>query len=267
MNKGIVGAFAAGALVAAAAGALILAKGTGLDLQHRAQAPAGTEAVASPPPPAGGGQIPGNAAAQPSLASLVERVTPAVVNVAVKSISEVDVGNNPLLQDPAFRRFFGIPDQAQRQERASVGSGVIVDAQKGYVITNFHVVDKASEITVTLKDRRELQAKVIGKDKETDVALLQIDAENLAALPFGDPRAMRVGDYVVAVGNPFGLGQTVTSEIISAVGRSGLNIEGYEDFIQTDAAINPGNSGGHWSTSMANSSASTPPLSVPRAET
>src|SRR6202012_2820310 len=133
-----------------------------------------------------------------------------VVNVAVKSVSEVDVENNPLFQDPSFRRFFGIPDQIPKRERASVGSGVIVDAKKGYVVTNFHVVDKASEIMVTLKDRREFKAKVIGKDKETDVALLQIDAENLTAVPFGDPRSMRVGDYVVAVGNPFGLGQTVT---------------------------------------------------------
>ncbi len=241
MRKGIVAAFAAGALSVAAVGAVVSGKDFGLGLRASDAAPAKADAVA----PAGSpSPLPMNAAPQPSLAALVERVTPAVVNVAVKSVSEVDGGNNPLFQDPTFRRFFGIPDQMPRQERASEGSGVIVDARKGYILTNFHVVDKASEITVTLKDRREFKAKVIGKDQETDVALLQIDSDNLTALPFGDPRTMRVGDYVMAVGNPFGLGQTVTAGIISAVGRSGLNIEGYEDFIQTDAAINPGNSGG-----------------------
>jgi serine protease Do/serine protease DegQ len=167
------------------------------------------------------------------------------VNVSVKSRVEAQA-SNPLFQDPMFRRFFGIPDQSQpqTQERMAVGSGVIIDADKGYVLTNFHVVDKATDISVTLKDRRTFTAKVVGKDQETDVALLQINAKGLTALPVGDSSAMRVGDYVIAVGNPFGLGQTVTSGIISAMGRSGMNIEGYEDFIQTDAAINPGNSGG-----------------------
>lgn len=244
MNPRAIGAFVAGALSVAVAGAFVFGKDLGLDIHALERTGAKTEAMPASSTVSASSPIVANPVTQPSLASLVERVTPAVVNVAVKSVSEVDVGNNPLFQDPTFRRFFGIPDENPRQERASVGSGVIVDAQKGYVLTNFHVVDKASEIMVTLKDRRELKAKVIGKDKETDVALLQIDAENLTALPFGDPRVMRVGDYVVAVGNPFGLGQTVTSGIISAVGRSGLNIEGYEDFIQTDAAINPGNSGG-----------------------
>jgi len=180
----------------------------------------------------------------PSLAPLVEKVTPAVVNIAVRSTYEASVAGNPLLQDRQFRRFFGIPDELPRQERMSVGSGVIVDGGKGYILTNFHVVDKASEITVTLKDRREFKAKVVGKDQETDIALLQIDADDLTALAVGDSSALHVGDHVLAVGNPFGLGQTVTSGIVSATGRSGLNIEGYEDFIQTDAAINPGNSGG-----------------------
>ncbi len=178
----------------------------------------------------------------PTLAPLVEKVTPAVVSVAVKS--KLDMEDNPLMKDPKFRRFFDLPDKIPPQERSSVGSGVIIDAQKGYILTNHHVIDDASDIVVTLKDKRTLTAKVVGSDKETDVALLQVTAGNLSALPMGDATALRVGDYVVAVGNPFGLGQTVTSGIVSALGRSGMSIEGYEDFIQTDASINPGNSGG-----------------------
>jgi Do/DeqQ family serine protease len=176
----------------------------------------------------------------PSLAPLLERVTPAVVNIAVLSRSPEQ--ENPLFQDPFFRRFFGLPDRPQ--PRLSAGSGVIVDAVKGYVLTNHHVIQGAQEVVVTLKDRRQLQAKVVGSDAGTDIALLQVEATDLNALPFGDSEALRVGDYVLAIGNPFGLGQTVTSGIVSALGRTGLNIEGYEDFIQTDAAINPGNSGG-----------------------
>ena len=178
----------------------------------------------------------------PTLAPLVERVTPAVVNVAVKS--KMDMEENPLFKDPKFRRFFDLPDKLPPQERSSVGSGVIIDAKKGYVLTNHHVIDDATDIAITLKDKRVFTAKVIGGDKDTDIALLQIDSNDLTALPMGDSTQMRVGDYVVAVGNPFGLGQTVTSGIVSALGRSGLAIEGYEDFIQTDASINPGNSGG-----------------------
>ncbi len=186
----------------------------------------------------------------PTLAPLIEKVTPAVVNIAVKGKTEkVDDEENPLLQDPDLRRFFQQPGnplgrpQPPRQ-RMSAGSGVIVDAKKGYVLTNHHVIDNAAEIVVTLKDKREVVAKLLGSDDGTDIALLQIPADNLTDLPIGDSSDMRVGDYVVAVGNPFGLSQTVTSGIVSAVGRSGLNIEGYEDFIQTDASINPGNSGG-----------------------
>jgi serine protease DegQ len=187
----------------------------------------------------------------PTLAPLIERVTPAVVNVSVKARAEKSTvdENNPLFQNPELRRFFQGPGSPfnqpqQPRQRMSSGSGVIVDAKKGYVLTNHHVIDNASEITVTLKDRREVTAKLIGSDDGTDIALLQIDADNLSDLPIGDSGDMKVGDYVVAVGNPFGLSQTVTSGIISAMGRSGLNIEGYEDFIQTDASINPGNSGG-----------------------
>ncbi|AJC78517.1 serine protease Do 2 [Rhizobium etli bv. phaseoli str. IE4803] len=177
----------------------------------------------------------------PTLAPMLERITPAVVNIAVLSRSPSE--NNPLFSDPYFRRYFILPEQQQRA-RMSAGSGVIVDASKGYVLTNYHVVDGGTDISVTLKDGRQLAAKLVGSDKGTDLALLQVDARNLTAIEIGDSDALKVGDYVVAIGNPFGLGQTVTSGIVSALGRSGLNIEGYEDFIQTDASINPGNSGG-----------------------
>ncbi len=176
----------------------------------------------------------------PTLAPLMARVTPAVVNISVQSAAPVE--DNPLFRDPFFRRFFDLP--GRRQPQQSVGSGVIVDAAQGYVLTNFHVIESATEITVTLKDRRSFQAKLIGGDRGTDIALLRIEARGLTALAFGDSDMLRVGDFVVAIGNPFGLGQTVTSGIVSALGRSGINIEGYEDFIQTDASINPGNSGG-----------------------
>jgi serine protease DegQ len=178
----------------------------------------------------------------PTLAPLIEKVAPAVVNIAV--VSKVPAQENPLLQDPFFRHFFNVPDQIPERKQMAAGSGVIVDADKGYIITNNHVVKGATDITVTLKDQRSFKAKLLGTDPATDVALLQVKADHLTALPFGDSEKLRVGDYVVAIGNPFGLGQTVTSGIISALGRTGLNIEGYEDFIQTDASINPGNSGG-----------------------
>jgi Do/DeqQ family serine protease len=177
----------------------------------------------------------------PTLAPLVNEVTPAVVNISVITRSPLE--DNPLFRDPFFRRFFNLPDRPERREQAS-GSGVIVDAARGYVLTNHHVIKDAEQAIVTLKDRRQLQAKLIGADPGTDIAVLQIDPKNLTALKVGDSDAMQVGDYVIAIGNPFGIGQTVTSGIISALGRSGLSVEGYEDFIQTDASINPGNSGG-----------------------
>ena len=180
--------------------------------------------------------------ALPSLAPMLERVLPSVVNIATES--RVRVQDNPLLQDPFFRRFFGVPNVPQERRTQALGSGVIVDAKHGYVLTNNHVVAKADEITVTLKDGRSLKAKLVGTDPATDVAVVQIPAENLTAVPLADSDKLRVGDFVVAIGNPFGLGQTVTSGIVSALGRTGLGIEGYEDFIQTDASINPGNSGG-----------------------
>lgn len=178
----------------------------------------------------------------PTLAPMLERVTPAVVNIATRST--VRVRDNPLLMDPFFRRFFGIPDQPRERTTQSLGSGVVVDAKQGYILTNNHVIDKADEITVTLRDGRTFNATVIGTDRDTDVAVIQIQADKLTAVPTTNSQKLRVGDFVVAIGNPFGLGQTVTSGIVSALGRSGLGIEGYEDFIQTDASINPGNSGG-----------------------
>jgi len=177
----------------------------------------------------------------PSLAPLLQGVTPAVVNISVQTRSAIE--DNPLFRDPFFRRFFELPDQAARLER-SAGSGVIVDAAHGYVVTNYHVIKDAQQVLVTLKDRRQFQARLVGTDPGTDIALLRIGAKNLQALRLGDSDSLNVGDFVVAIGNPFGLGQTVTSGIVSALGRSGLDIEGYEDFIQTDASINPGNSGG-----------------------
>jgi len=180
--------------------------------------------------------------ALPSLAPMLEKATPAVVNIATKT--HIRVQENPLLNDPFFRFFFRDFPRMRKREEQSLGSGVVVDAKKGYVITNYHVIDKADEITVTLRDGRKFDAKLIGGDSETDVALVQIEADKLTALPLANSDELRVGDFVVAIGNPFGLGQTVTSGIVSALGRSGLGIEGYEDFIQTDASINPGNSGG-----------------------
>jgi serine protease Do/serine protease DegQ len=176
----------------------------------------------------------------PTLAPLVNEVTPAVVNISVVTRSPME--NNPLFRDPFFRRFFGVPDQQKREQAA--GSGVIIDAARGYVLTNNHVIKDAERAIVTLKDRRQFTAKLVGTDPGTDVAVLQIEAAGLSALKLGDSDVLQVGDHVLAIGNPFGIGQTVTSGIVSALGRSGLSVEGYEDFIQTDASINPGNSGG-----------------------
>lgn len=176
----------------------------------------------------------------PSVAPLVKRVTPAVVNIAVHAQVQI---NNPLFNDPLFRQFFRVPPSFT-QETQTVGSGVIIDAGKGYVLTNNHVVQNADMIEVTLRDKRSFKAKLVGRDPSTDVAVLKIPAEALTAITMGDSDKVEVGDFVLAIGNPFGLGQTVTSGIVSALGRSGLKIEGYEDFIQTDASINPGNSGG-----------------------
>ena len=180
---------------------------------------------------------------KPTLAPLLREVTPAVVNIAVES--RVPAAANPLFNDPLFERFFGfqIPQQ-QPQPRVGAGSGVIIDAGEGYVLTNHHVIANADRVTVTLTDGREFDAEVIGSDQGTDIGLLRIDGTDLTALRLGNSDTLEVGDFVLAIGNPFGLGQTVTSGIVSALGRGGLNAGSYEDFIQTDASINPGNSGG-----------------------
>lgn len=177
----------------------------------------------------------------PTLAPMLETVMPAVVNIHSKQVQRV---RNPLADDPFLRRFFGIPNVPQERVRQSLGSGVIVDAESGLVLTNNHVIEGADDIAVTLADGRTLEGELVGSDPDTDVALVRIPADKLTALPLADTHLLRVGDFVVAVGNPFGLGQTVTSGIVSALGRSGLRGLGYQNFIQTDASINPGNSGG-----------------------
>jgi Do/DeqQ family serine protease len=176
---------------------------------------------------------------QPTLAPLIEEVGPAVVNISVSGSITI---RNPLAQDPFFRRF--VPPEEGQRKFESAGSGVIVDAAEGYILTNHHVVENADEITVTLIDNRSLDASVVGSDPGTDIAVLKVDPDGLTEMPLGDSETVRVGDFVLAIGNPFGLEHTVTSGIVSGLGRTGINPEGYEDFIQTDASINPGNSGG-----------------------
>ena len=180
----------------------------------------------------------------PSLAPLVDKTAPAVVNIRVKAT--VSAPMNPLMEDPFFRRFFGVPEGQQRQrEVSSAGSGVIVDAEKGHILTNHHVVEGADDIEIYLNDDRIFKATVVGSDEGTDIAVLRVeDPKDLTEMRLGDSTELRVGDFVVAIGNPFGLQHTVTSGIVSALGRRGINRDGYEDFIQTDASINPGNSGG-----------------------
>ncbi len=183
--------------------------------------------------------------ALPSFAPVIKRAAPAVVNIAVKGT--VAAPRNPFFDDPGFRRFFGLPPEAQPRDREfrSAGSGVVVDAKNGYLVTNAHVVKNATEITVTLMDDVELKAEVIGADERSDVAVLRVkDATLPAEMRLADSSKLQVGDFVIAIGNPFGLQHTVTSGIVSALGRTGINRGGVEDFIQTDAAINPGNSGG-----------------------
>ncbi len=177
----------------------------------------------------------------PTLAPMLERTTPAVVNI---STTGKVVVRDPFFDDPFFRRFFDMPEQRRERRTTGLGSGVIFDSRNGYIITNSHVIDKAEDIVVTLEDGQRFNAMVIGKDPGADIAVIQIEATQLSEIPLGNSDDLRQGDFVVAIGNPFGLGQTVTSGIVSALGRSGLGIESYEDFIQTDASINPGNSGG-----------------------
>lgn len=177
----------------------------------------------------------------PSLAPLVKRVAPAVVNIRVSHT--IDARSQ--YGDEMFRRFFGLPDTpGGSREVASAGSGVIVDAVNGYILTNHHVVEGADKIQISLQDDTTLDAEIVGSDAATDIAVIKVDPEHLTDLPIGNSDDVEVGDFVIAIGNPFGLGHTVTSGIVSALGRTGISRNGYEDFIQTDASINPGNSGG-----------------------
>jgi serine protease DegQ len=177
----------------------------------------------------------------PTLAPMLRKVLPAVVSVTVQARAPAE--DNPLYKDPFYRRYFGDQAPKERQVLAS-GSGVVIDAERGLVLTNSHVVRNAERIGVALGDGRRIEAKLVGADPPTDIALLSINAQGLVAAALGNSDEIETGDYVVAIGNPFGLGQTATLGIVSALGRTGLGIEGYEDFIQTDAAVNPGNSGG-----------------------
>jgi Do/DeqQ family serine protease len=184
--------------------------------------------------------------ALPSLAPVIKATSAAVVNIATRGTLTERVAGNPLREDPYFRRFFNLPEGGgvRRRQFQSAGSGVIVDAKNGYIVTNRHVIANASEITVTLLDNRHFQAKVVGSDEGTDIAVLKAAEPHLTEMPLGDSSHLEIGDWVVAIGNPFGLKHTVTAGIVSALGRTGIHPHGYEDFIQTDASINPGNSGG-----------------------
>ncbi|MEM8745007.1 MAG: Do family serine endopeptidase [Pseudomonadota bacterium] len=182
-----------------------------------------------------------NSEGMPSLAPLVEEASPAVVNIRVRQA----VSRNAPMMDESWRRFFNMPEGMPRPRQAvSAGSGVIVDAANGYILTNHHVIEDADEIQISLLDGEVLDAVVVGSDAGTDIAVIKVEADGLTEMPIGDSEAVRVGDFVLAIGNPFGLSHTVTSGIVSALGRMGISREGFEDFIQTDASINPGNSGG-----------------------
>ena len=224
------------ALTAAAAFGGFAATGLNLALDAPAAAQPATATTAIP----AAGALPNVVAGtpMPSLAPMLKRVLPAVVSVNTKQRVRV---NTPFGDDPVFRRMFGIP---QERIARSLGSGVIIDAQRGLVLTNNHVVEDADEVEVILADGRTLKAEFVGNDADTDVALMKIPAENLTAIPLANSDALQIGDFVVAIGNPFGVGQTVTSGIVSAVGRNNLPGAGFQNFIQTDASINPGNSGG-----------------------
>ena len=178
----------------------------------------------------------------PTLAPMLEEVVPTVVNIATEGF--VEQSAHPFFSDPFFSQFLEMPQRRSRRKTQSLGSGVIVDAGNGLVLTNAHVIDNAQKITVNLLDGREFKAEVVGSDPETDIAVIKIASDDLIGINLAESNDLRVGDFVIAIGNPFGLGQTVTSGIVSALGRSGLGVTGYEDLIQTDASINPGNSGG-----------------------
>ena len=220
--------------IAAAFGGLV-ATGLNAHLDNRADAaplPAVLPTTAALPASVAGQAV-------PSLAPMLEKAMPAVVSVNTKQVVRV---RNPFFNDPFFRRLF--PDIPQERINESLGSGVIIDAREGLVLTNHHVIDNADDVQVTLADGRTVKAEFLGSDRDTDIALIRIPAQNLTDIKLGNSDQLRVGDFVVAIGNPFGFSQTVTSGIVSAVGRSGIRGLGYQNFIQTDASINPGNSGG-----------------------
>jgi len=196
-----------------------------MTLRRRAAALWLAAAVALLPATQAAGQLLSLPQGTTTLAPLVERVTPAVVNIAV--VHGAPAAENPLLRDPYFRRFFNVSDSALRSSLGA-GSGVIVDAARGHVLTDHHIVRGAEGVVVTLKDRRSFVAKLVGSDPDTDIAPLSIEADGLTALPFGNSDALQVGDFVAAVGNPFGLGQTVTGGIVSALGRTDLTAERFE---------------------------------------
>jgi len=182
----------------------------------------------------------------PSLAPMIRKVSPAVVNIATQGIVSDNGAPDELREDPFYNRFFHSPPGKGPDEEpfAAAGSGVIVDARRGYILTNAHVVDHATGITVTLEDGRSLKAKLVGTDPPTDIAVVRVHARGLTQIHLGDSARLAVGDFVVAIGNPFGLPHSVTSGIVSGLKRSGFSPDDYEDYIQTDASINPGNSGG-----------------------
>ena len=227
------------ALAAAAAFGGFAATGIHTLFEQRAEAAAAVGGAPALVPAVGSLPVAVNGQVLPSLAPMLQKVMPAVVSVNTKQVVRV---RNPFADDPFFRRMF--PNIPQERINESLGSGVIIDAGNGYVLTNHHVIENADDVSVTLADGRTLKAEFLGSDADTDVALIRIPADKLTAIPLADSGALNVGDFVVAIGNPFGLSQTVTSGIVSAVGRSGIRGLGLQNFIQTDASINPGNSGG-----------------------
>ncbi|MBO9875371.1 MULTISPECIES: Do family serine endopeptidase [Xanthomonas] len=223
-------------LTAAAAFGGFAATAINAQLDNRAEA-----APATAPPLSAAARLPSSVAGEPlpSLAPMLQKVMPAVVSINTKQVVRV---RNPFFNDPILRRLF--PDIPQERINESLGSGVIIDAKNGYVLTNHHVVENADDVQVTLADGRSFKAEFMGSDADTDIALIRIKADNLTEIRLGDSDKLRVGDFVAAIGNPFGFTQTVTSGIVSAMGRNGIRGLGYQNFIQTDASINPGNSGG-----------------------
>lgn len=232
------------ALTAAAAFGGFAATGLRETFDHPAQAAPAPAAAAALPAAAGSLPAAVNGQALPSLAPMLRKVTPAVVSVYSRQTVRVASPLGPFANDPVFRRLFGIPAMPRERVERALGSGVVIDAQRGLVLTNHHVVENADGVSVTLSDGRSVEAEFLGSDPDTDIAVIRIPANNLTAIPLADSDQLAVGDFVVAVGNPYGLGQTVTSGIVSAVGRSGIPVAGFQNFIQTDASINPGNSGG-----------------------